>query len=399
LDEISNIIEYKIINDKILESNILDPFSLMMHFARITNNNHLIWNYITKNIKTIYSNPKFQANPFLISDTTYAFSTYHNSLINENETSLEESGKNCENYENSFYFKNFNEIWELIEKQILTTAKYFDATYLTNLMIDLTQINLELKKTWALLTNNFREFLRNDNYDIDNFINVIVMLKRKNYKDENLWNEIESYLKKNISNTDITQLKKIAICLVKANDQDSQGLYSLIATRFIENEIISEFNFEHFCDLHIPFALIGIGHDKIWNKFEEIFFKNLEAIKTEKALLLSTIFSFARLNKGSSLVWNKISNTIKEQLSEFDIEDIGHLGVCLKDNIIKKNNLTKILDEEFWRRFIYIIEKNISKATLMTCNNLLGVFKENEIVKGNKKVRETIEKRIAELSK
>ena len=47
LDELSNIIETKILKDKILDSPILDPFSLMMHFARITNNNYLIWNYIS----------------------------------------------------------------------------------------------------------------------------------------------------------------------------------------------------------------------------------------------------------------------------------------------------------------------------------------------------------------
>lgn len=399
LDELSNIIEAKIINDKLLDSPILDPFSLMMHFARITNNNHLIWNYISQNVMRVLSNPNFQPNPFILSDMTYGFSTYQNALIAENESYFDENRKNCENFEKSFYFKNQKEIWSLIETQILTTAKYLDATYLTNLMIDLAQVNLELKTSWALLTNNFREFLSKGNYDIDNFINVLVMLKRKNLKDKTLWSEIEDYLKKNIQTCDINHLKKIAICLVKANDTDNQGLFSLIANRFIEEDVVADMNFEHFCDLHIPFALIGIGHVKIWNKFEEIFFKNLEQIKEDKPLLLSTIFSFARLNKGSGLVWIKIANIIKEKLVEFDIEDLGHLGVCFKDNIIKHHNLTKILEEDFWGRFINLVDKNISQASMMTCNNLLSVFKENEIVKGNTKIVKKIEERISELSK
>ena len=136
-----------------------------MHYARITNNNYLIWNYITKNIQLVLSNPKFESNPFILSDLSYAFSTYNTSLLAENDQNLEQFGKNCENFENSLYIKNAKVIWDLIENQIVSNAKFLDVTYLTNLMIDISQIEFDMKKSWALLTNNFREFLSKDLYD------------------------------------------------------------------------------------------------------------------------------------------------------------------------------------------------------------------------------------------
>lgn len=399
MDELSGIIQKKLLEEKLLERNELDPFNMMMPYARMSNTNYKIWNYISTNILTVLSNPKFPMNPFLLSDLTYAFASHNSSLIAENEASIENEKKNSENYVNSFYIQNLQKIWETIENHILQFSAYLDVPYLTNMIVDLSQINVELKKSWSLLVDQIRENMNKGNFDIDNFILVLIGLKRKNYQDKNLWIDVENFMEKNIKKFDIDQLKKITVALVKANDTDAQNIYGLIANRFCDKDIIDCYNFENFVDLQIPFALIGIGNDKIWNKFEEILFKNYDTVKENKPLLLSTLYSFSRLIKGSSLVWNKFAQTLVEKLNEMDIDDLGHVGICLRDNIVKKYNLTKILNEDFWNRFINIVDKDINNASAITCNNLLIVFKENEIIKSNTKITKKIQDRLIAASR
>lgn len=398
-EDLFQIIEKKIIQEKILDKPDLDPFNMMMPYARMGNNNYLIWNYISNNILNVLQNPQFQMNPFLLSDLTFAFASHTSALIAENENSLENNNKNSENYDKSFYLKNIDKIWEVLESHLINTSKYLDVAYVTNMVMDLSQINLELKKSWNVLADIVREYLSKGGFDIDNFILVLVGLKKRNYQDKNLWNEMEKFLELNIKKINIEQLKRITVALVKAQDTESQNFYALIANRYCDQEIIDKYNFEHFVDLQIPFALIGIGHDKIWNKFEEILFKNLESVKQNKPLLLSTIYSFSRLNKGSSLVWNKFSQIIVDKFDEMDIDDLGHLGICLRENIIKKNNLTKILDDKFWSKFLSKVDNNVSNASLITCNNFLLIFKENDIIKTNPKIIKKIQDRIFSLSK
>ena len=397
LEELNLLLEKKIIDENFLEVNELDPFNLMMPYSRMANNNYKIWNYITKNIMNVLSNPQFQMNPFLLSDITYAFSSYNSSLLNENQISLESTGKDSENYANSLYIQNMQKLWDIIEGHIVTTSKYLDVPYITNMIVDLSQINLDLKKSWGLLSVQVRENLEKGNFDFDNFILVLVGLKKRNYQDKNLWSDIEKFLSDNIVKINIEQLKKITVALVKANDTESQGIYSLIANRFCDQDILDQYNFENFVDLQIPFALIGIGNDKIWNKFEEILFKNFDHLKENKPLLLSTIYSFSRLGKGSSLIWNKFCVILTEKISDMDVDDLGHLGICLRDNIIKKFNLTKILNEDFWNKYLNIVDKNINNASLITCNNLLLIFNENDIIKSNTKIIKKIQDRIKAL--
>jgi len=399
LDELSQIIEKKVIEEKLLERNELDPFNMMMPYARTGNNNYTIWNYITKNILNILENPQFQMNPFLLADLTYAFSSHTYSLNAENEGNLETTNNKSENFGNSFYMKNFVKIWDALESHIIKTTQYLDVTYVTNMIVDLSQINLELKKSWNLLADKVREYLSKNSYDLDNFILVLIGLKKRDYQDKNLWDEIEKYLEANIKKVNMEQLKRITVALVKAQDTNSQNIYSLIASRFCDNEIIEKYDFEQFVDLQIPFALIGIGNDKIWNKFEEILFKNFDSIKENKPLLLSTLYSFSRLNKGSGLVWNKFAQMISDKIDEMDIDDLGHLGICLRENIIKKYNLSKILNEQFWNKYLIIVDNNISNASIVTCNNLLLIFKDNDIVKANSKIIKKIQDKITLLSR
>lgn len=401
LDEIAAAIQTKIFADNILDRTEIDPFNIMLPYARMSNNNYKIWNYITQNILNVMQNPEFPINPFLLSDVTYSFASYNASLRAENENYLLENnnGKNCENYENSFYLKNLAKFWEVIEQHILACSKYLDVTYTTNMVVDLSQIDLELKKSWAVLAEMVKDFMSKGVYDVDNFTLVLIGLKKRNYQDKNLWEEIENYLKANIKKINLQNLKKITIAMVKAHDTESQSIYGLIANRFCDQEIIEKFNFEQFVDLQIPLAIIGIGNDKIWNKFEEILFKNLDVVKQNKPLLLSTVYSFSRLNVGSSLVWSKFAQIIFDNLETFDVDDLGHLGICLRENIIKKYNLTKTLNEQFWNKFLSKIDKDIEQASLVTCNNLLIVFKENEIVKANNKLIKKIQDRVVKLSR
>lgn len=403
LDEISAAMQNKIFADKLLERSELDPFNMMMPQARMANNDYRIWNYISQNILAVLQNPQFQMNPFLLSDLTYAFASHYSALLAENENfALENSsssGKNCENYEKSFYVKNLQKIWDTLETHILSTSKFLDVTYVTNMIVDLSQVNLELKKSWALLADLARDYMSKGAFDVDNFTLALIGLKKRNYQDANLTQEMEKFLSANIKKVNLENLKKITLALVKAQDTESQAIYGLVANRFCDQDIIEKYNFEQFVDLQIPFALIGIGSDKIWNKFEEILFKNFEILKQNKPLLLSTIYSFSRLSKGSSLVWNKFAQILSENIEAFDVDDLGHVGICLRENIISKFNLTKILNEQFWNKYLSILDKNIDNASLVTCNNFLIVFKENEIVKANAKIIKKIQDRIMLLSK
>jgi len=401
LDQISIAMEEKIFADNLLNRSELDPFNMMMPYARMINNNYKIWNYISQNILNVLQNPQFQMNPFLLSDLTYAFASHYSALLAENENYKLESNslKNCENFENSFYIKNLAKIWEILEDQILKSSKYLEVTYVTNMVVDLSQINLELLKSWTLLADLVRDYMSKGAFDVDNFTLVLIGLKKRNYQDKYLWEEIEKYLAANIKKINLENLKKITLAMVKSHDTESQNIYGLIANRFCDQDIIEKYNFEQFMDLQIPFALIGIANEKIWNKFEEILFKNFETVKNNKPLLLSSIYSFSRLNKGSSLVWNKFAQIISEKLDNFDIDDLGHIGICLRENIISKFNLTKVLNEQFWNNFLGKVDSNIDKASLVTCNNFLIIFKENEIVKTNSKIIKKIQDRITLLSK
>ncbi len=347
----------------------------------------------------------------MLSDLTYAFASHYSALLaeeneffiantenNHNTISKISNGKHCENYAESYYIQNLPKIWDAIETHILSTSKYLDVTYVTNMIVDLSQVPLELRKSWALLADLAQDYLSKGAFDVDNFTLVLIGLKKRNYEDKNLSAEMEKFLTANIKKLNLENLKKITLALVKAQDTDSQVIYGLIANRFCDQDIIEKYNFEQFVDLQIPFALIGIGNDKIWNKFEEILFKNFDLVKQNKPLLLSSVYAFSRLNKGSGLVWNKFAQIISENLDTFDVDDLGHVGICLRENIISKFNLTKILDEPFWSKFLGLVDKNIEKASLVTCNNFLVVFKDNEIVKANSKIIKKIQDRIRLLS-
>jgi hypothetical protein len=378
----------KIKQEKLLQENKIDPFNLMMPLARFSIIDEEIWNPLTHNIMEMMNNPQFVVNPYIITDITFAFSHYYTDLI---MNSFEKGQK----YENNYYLKNFEGFWKRVEELLLKVdEKQFELPNISNIIIDLTQIDLELPKAWNKLADLVR--LNLQNVDKNYIIYFVMGFSKVEYKDQVFWKELQDFVKLHINEFTVEDLKKITLSFLK--NKDTVELWKSIESRLSSPEMIKDITFESFNDLQIPLALLGMNNDKIWNRFEELVFKNIGPVTGDKDLLLNTIYSFSRIGRGSALLWQKLCTTLKEQMEGYEIEDLGHIVVCFKSNVISKNNLTSILDKIFWDSLLVKIDEKLNNANLNTCNNLLKGLKENDLIKSDK-ITKKVEDRISALLK
>jgi hypothetical protein len=378
----------KIKSEKLLEENKIDPFNLMMPLARYVIIDEDIWNPLTKNVMEMLNNPQFVTNPYILTDIIFAFSHYYTSLI---MNSLEKGKK----YENNYFLKNFEKFWKRVEELLVKSdEKMFEIPNISNIVIDLAQIDMELPKAWGYLADLVR--INMISLDKSSVVYFIMGFSKIEYKDPSLWNELQIFIKTHINEFNIEELKKIILSFLK--NKESGELWKAIENRLSNPDVLKDITMECFNDLQIPLALLGINNEKIWNKFEEMVFKNMPQINNDKDLLLNTIYSFSRIGRGTPVLWQKLCTTLRAQMHLYEIEDLGHVVICFKPNVINKNSLTNILDKSFWASLAGLIEEKLDKANLNTCNNLLKGLKENDFMQ-NKPVVKAVENRIAELLK
>ena len=399
LFDVFNIIEEKIVSEKLVENNKIDPFNAMMPFARFGNTNELIWSDLTKNVMSVLSKVK-AINPFLINDVIFAFSNYYTNLIiaRDREEYSKLNGNNSQsNFKDRYYLKNFQNFWNKIEELILTLDENsLEVPHVANMIIDLSQIDLELNKAWIYLTEILKGKL--DKFDSGNFVLILMGYSKKDYKDGTIWKVLQSYAVSHINEFSIEDLRKIVLSFLKHKEL-SKDLWNLLQERFSSTEILNKFTLEYFIDLQIPFAISGIHEEKIWQKFEELVFRNLKTFENDKEYFMNTLYSFSRSGRGSNHLWSKFANIITGELNKYDIDDLGHISVCLKPSFIKVFKIESVLNENFWNSFVTNVESKLSQGKLNSLNNLLRGINENEYLNKNDKLIRKVEDKIAQLLK
>jgi hypothetical protein len=390
VENLYRLIADRIKNEKLLEQGKIDPFNLMMPSARyIALTDETIWNNITKSILDVLQNKNFKANAFILTDIIMSYANYYIYLIQQTI----ETGKK---FESNLFLQNFENFWKLVESHILTIKdNEFEIPNISNIVLDLSQIDIELTKSWGYLSDITR--LKLEDFDKHNFILVVMGFSKSGIEDKQLWADLKGYVQKHLNEFRIEELKKIILAFI--NVKETGELWKEIEKRLASDDILSEITFDGFNDIQIPLALLAVNHEKIWQKFEELLFKNLNTLQNDKDLLLNTVYSFSRIGRGTTVLWNKLCTILKSQMLKYELEDQVHIIICLKPNVISRNSLVTIIDNDFWKSLMMSIEEKVSQANLNTCNNLLKALKENEYSAKNKLLIKKVEDRIAALLK
>jgi hypothetical protein len=389
-------LEEKIIIERLLEENKIDSFNTMMPFARFGNTNEKIWNPLVSNIFNFISKTK-QINPFLLNDLIFGLSNYYMNLTILKDSHAQGDNSNLNDFSKIYYLQNFKKIWDKIEEFIINTdEKLLSIPHIANMIIDLSQIDLELTKAWSFLSENVLSRL--DEFDVNNFVMILMGFSKRDISNKQLWIKLEQFVTIHINQFSIEDMRKIVVSFLKHRELNRE-FWKIIENKFTQNEIIQELTLEYMIDLQISFAITNITNDKIWNKFEEIVFKNLKLFESDKDYLMNTLYSFSRIGKGSPVFWNKFASVISRDINNYDIDDLGHIIVCLKSEYIENKKIGNIINENFWNSFASNIEEKLMAAKLNSLNNLIRGVKDNEYLKKKEKLVKKIENRITELLK
>jgi len=392
-----NSIEEKIIIEKLIENNKVDPFNAMMPFSRFGNTNEKIWADLTKNVMSVLSKVK-SINPFLLNDIIFAFSNYYMHLILARDRE-EYTNKNFNpsTFKDFYYLKNFKNFWNKIEELIVSLDESnLEVPHIANMIIDLSQIDLELDRAWTYLSEILKGKL--EKMDTGNFVQILMGYSKRDYKDPNVWKVLQSYTITNVNEFSLDELRKIVMSFLKHKEL-SKDLWNLLQERFANPDILNKFTLEYFIDLQIPFAISGIHNVKIWQKFEELVFRNLKTFENDRDFFMNTLYSFSRSGRGSTHLMSKFANIIIKDINQYEIDDLGHISVCLKPSYIKNLKIDNLLNESFWHNFEKLVESKLSQGKPNSLNNLLIGMKENEYLNKNEKLIRKVEDKIAQLLK
>jgi len=365
-NELVSICQQKIIKEKLIENNLIDPFNCMMPFARLGINDNSIWNPLVDNIMSLIKNKDFKMNPYILSDLVFSFSNYGMSIRSLNEKEL---AKNS-------YHNHHQELWNLVEKFIISgDPTKFEVSHLANLIIDLSNVDIELDKTKNYLKNQVISRIKE--IDTYNFTLICVGFSKIMNKDNDLWLVLENCAINNINSFNIDEIRKIILSFLKIGN--CKLIWKKIEERLSTSDILNNMDLEMFLDLQIPLALFNLNNEKIWRKFEEHVFKNLKAFESDVELLMNTLYSFSKVNRGSKLFWDKIIGFINNDMDKYEIDDLGHIAICIKPSAVEKVN-----NEEFWKKFTDLVMKKLDNAKFNACNNLLKGVEENQYLSKNK---------------
>ena len=114
---------------------------------------------------------------------------------------------------------------------------------------------------------------------------------------------------------------------------------------------------------------------------------------------MNTLYSFSRSGRGSTHLMSKFANIIIKDINQYELDDLGHISVCLKPSYIKNLKIDNLLNESFWHNFEKLVEQKLSQGKPNSLNNLLIGMKENEYLSKNEKLIRKVEDKIAQLLK
>lgn len=202
-----NKIEERIVKNKLVENNLIDPFNTMMPLSRLGNINSQIWNPLIKNLMNVLNKAK-SVNPFLLNDLVFALSNYYMNLILQKDQGSKEDYKNC------YYLNNLKNIWTKIEDLIINVdEKTLEAPHLGNIIIDLSSVDLELPRAWAYLTEKVIEKM--NEFDANSFVMVLMGISKKDIKNPELWKLLENFVRTHINEFSIEDLRKVMMSFLK----------------------------------------------------------------------------------------------------------------------------------------------------------------------------------------
>ena len=374
LNNVVDLLKTKILVEKLLPDNKINPFNLMMTLSTLRIDNNELWGNLIVNVLKALKHVNFKMNAYILSDLVYGFGTYETALIINN--------KPHELYEN-----NSSELWNLIEKQFNEIkVEQYDVLQISNISWYFSQIGFGSKETWENIQKLI--LIRINDFDQYNYLLVCMAISAMDIVNPDLWRKLEEKGLTMINNFNLEDLRKLIFAFLKA--KECKNIWTKIEEVLATDKICAEYNLTNFSDLQLPLAVIEIKNIKIWQKFEEVVFKNLKNFENDNDLLMNTVYAFSKVGQGSKMMWDKFTSIIKERMEKYDADDLGHIAVCLN----------KIVDDKtFWDKFLVCTSKNLPNSKINSCNNLLKGFNTNKYLKDNTVLIKKIEDRIQELLK
>lgn len=379
--EILDLIEKKLLEDQLLEKNSIDPFSIMLAFARVSKFNESIWNPMTKNVLEILADKDFFPFPHLLCDITYAFSSY-NAFLDEKA--------------NNFYSNNKEKFWGTIDQLFNKRLRpeYLDIGHIANLFLDMTNIQIELPNVERVIEG---EFLRGRFEEMDNVSFVLILLgySSRGFPNAAVTQKLEEYFIKNAKDMTVSDIKKIVLCFIRAKSA-SRDLWQEVEKQLERRT--EEFDLQLVSDLQIPLALVGIHSQSIWRRFEEMTLRNFNDLREDHEYYMNAIFAFTKVTMGSKVYWKKMFSLLDSNIGGFNIDDLSHVVLCLDPKHFKdKAEIYKELFEEnkeFWNKLVRLIRERLPEAKISTLNSLVKSFSENDMLKTHIDAANEIEQKL-----
>lgn len=387
-----------IINKKLLSENVINPFNVMMPFARINRYNQKIWEDIVKNVYNVISNPQFKPNSFVMADLIYAFSSYlvhiKGNLANQKDVQMNKS---------LFYYLNYIKIWKHIDELLLKT-EFNEISSLSNIILDITSMN-DYKE---LIVNSFSSLLKsietifNDDklksrIDSTSFTILCISISRIDYSSlpHTTLNCVVDYFLNNSHLFDLEQIKKITLCFIRyiTDIRFWMKIDEAVSNIIVKsgNNINNQKNvvdLEYVNEVMVSFAVIGIKNPVIWRKFTELILKDPRIFENNDEFIMNIIFSFPRSKAiGYLPLWKKVFSYLSSKLDTLELDDLSHISLCLDERFFIDNQEVHYLlfaskeGKAFWERLVKLIEKRIdnkqAKISSSTCSSILKAFNEN----------------------
>lgn len=387
-----------IINKRLLSENVINPFNVMMPFARINRYNQKIWEDIVKNVYNVISNPQFKPNSFVMADLIYAFSSYlvyiKGNLANQKDVQMNKS---------LFYYLNYIKIWKHIDELLLKT-EFNEISSLSNIILDITSMNdyKELiVKSFSSLLKSIETIFNDDKLksriDSTSFTILCISISRIEYSSlpHSTLNCVVNYFVNNSHLFDLEQIKKITLCFlryitdIKFWMKIDEAVSNIIAkSGNNSNNQKNIVDLEYVNEVMVPFAVIGIKNPVIWRKFTELILKDPRIFENNDEFIMNIIFSFPRSKAiGYLPLWKKIFSYISSKLDTLELDDLSHISLCLDERFFIDNQEVHYLlfaskeGKGFWERLVKLIEKRIDNKQVnissSTCSSILKAFNEN----------------------
>ena len=301
--------------------------------------------------------------------------------------------ESCTNLKAKFV-SNREEFWKVIENSMINSdINSFEINHISNLIIDLSNVEQDLSKGWQFLRKAILQ--RISSIDTYGFTLICVGFSKVISKDAELWAALEKFACDNINKFDIDEIRKMILSFLKISD--CKLIWKKIESRIADPEILKQIDFELFTDLQIPLAIFSLSNEQIWRKFEEQVFKNLKAFSSDTEILMNTLYSFSKVDRGSKLFWTKIIDFVQNDISIYDVDDLGHIAMCIKPkhiNLVNAGKNEKESNLAFWGKYKELVLEKLEKAKFNACNNLLKGVEDNEYLKEDKQFNDAVSKRL-----